>query len=195
MRAWVWAGAARAAMPALACAAETSMPAGPNYAQHLVEAEIASHPQVLVMAIHAVPDGGKDNVIIASNIGRIGKLADADDLKVSRTGKPLLAVNKTGDRYEVQLPLYDASHRPLGSVGIVFGYSKGADVKAMQATAAAIRDHLSRRISHRKNMTEPYRFDSATAVGSYGQRLVDELFDAHPELAILCVHINTGRCR
>ena len=73
MRAWVLAGAAAAALPAMAFAAETAPPAGPTYAQHLVEAELAAHPQVLVMAIHAVPEGGKDNVIIASNIGRIGK--------------------------------------------------------------------------------------------------------------------------
>lgn len=188
MRAWVLAGVAFAALPTTVFAADSVPPAGPSYAQHLVEAEIAAHPEVKVMAIHAVPAGGKDNVIVASNIGRIGKPADADDLKVIRTGKPLLAVNKAGDHYEVQLPLFDASHRPLGSVGIVFAYQAGADVKAMQATAMAIRDHLSRRISHQKNMTEPYRFDAATPVGSYGQRLVDELFDAHPELAILCVH-------
>lgn len=188
MRAWVLIGAAAAAFPATAGAEVSAPAAGPSYAQHLVEAEVAAHPEVKVLAIHAVPAGGKQNVIIASNIGRIGKPADADDLKVIRTGKPLLAVNKAGDRYEVQLVLFDASRRPLGSVGVVFGYAKGADVKAMQATATAIRDHLSRRLSHQKNLTEPYRFDAATPVGNYSQRLVDELFDAHPELAILCAH-------
>jgi len=161
---------------------------GPIYAQHLVDVSLAAHPSVKVMAIHAVPDGGKDNVIVASNIGRIGKLADADDLKVAATGKPLLAVNKAGDRYEVQLPLYDASHRPLGTIGIVFAYAKGADTAAMQAEAVAIRDAMSRRISHQKNLTESYRFDTVTPVGNYSQALVDELFDAHPELVILCAH-------
>jgi hypothetical protein len=168
--------------------ADTVAPAAPIYAQHLIEAELAAHPEVVVLAIHAVPAGGKENVIVASNIGRIGKLADADDLKVIRTGKPLLAVNKASDRYEVQLVLFDASHRPLGSVGIVFPYQRGADVKKMQATATAIRDHLSRRVSHQKNLTEPYRFDAMTPVGNYSARLVDELFDAHPDLAILCAH-------
>ena len=194
MRAWVLIGAAMIAFPALAWAGESAPAQGPSYAQHLVDAEVAAHPEVKVLAIHAVPAGGKQNVIIASNIGRIGKPADADDLKVIRTGKPLLAVNKAGDRYEVQLVLFDASRRPLGSLGVVFAYRKGDDVKAMQATAIAIRDHLSRRLSHQKNLTEPYRFDAATPVGNYSQRLVDELFDAHPELAILCAHtIPTGQ--
>ena len=194
MRAWVLIGAAMIAFPALAWAGESAPAQGPSYAQHLVDAEVAAHPEVKVLAIHAVPAGGKQNVIIASNIGRIGKPADADDLKVIRTGKPLLAVNKAGDRYEVQLVLFDASRRPLGSLGVVFAYRKGDDVKAMQASAMAIRDHLSRRLSHQKNLTEPYRFDAVTPVGNYSQRLVDELFDAHPDLAILCAHtIPTGQ--
>ena len=191
MRSWAWTSAAiTIAMQGSAACAEGSAPPPPAqiYAQHLIEAELAAHPQVKVMAIHAVPEGGKDNVIVASNIGRIGKLADADDMKVIRTGKPLLAVNKAGDRYEVQEVLYDASRRPLGSIGIVFAYQHGADKAKMQATATAIRDHLSRRLSHRKNLTEPYRFDHETAVDTYGARLIDGLFDAHPDLAILCLH-------
>lgn len=163
-------------------------PSGPIYAQHLVDVSLAAHPNVKVMAIHAVPANGKDNVIIASNIGRIGKLADADDLKVAATGIPLLAINKAGDRYEVQLPLFDASHRQLGTIGVVFAYASGADTVAMQAEAAAIRDSMSRRVSHQKNLTEPYRFDTTTPINNYSQRLVDELFDAHPELVILCAH-------
>ncbi len=181
-------GAALAALAVPALAEETASGKSPNYAQHLVDVTVAAHPNVAVLAIHAVPDGGKQNVIIASNIGRIGKPADADDLKVIATGKPLLAVNKAGDHYEVQLPLFDASHRLLGSIGVVFNYHKGADKIAMQAEATAIRDGLSRRFSHQKNMTEPYRFDAVTPVGNYSQKLVDELFDANPDLVILCAH-------
>ena len=171
-----------------ATAQDTALPNGPIYAQHLIDVSLAAHPNVKVMAIHAVPAGGKDDVIIASNIGRIGKLADADDLKVAATGVPLLAINKAGDRYEVQLPLFDASHRQLGTIGVVFAYAKGADTAAMQAEAIAIRDSMSRRVSHQKNLTEPYRFDTATPINNYSQKLVDDLFDAHPELVILCAH-------
>jgi hypothetical protein len=184
----VLASATLAAALSPAWAQETAPTNGPIYAQHLVDVSLAAHPNVKVMAIHAVPAGGKDNVIIASNIGRIGKLADADDLKVAATGTPLLAVNKAGDRYEVQLPLFDASHRQLGTIGVVFAYAKGADTAAMQVEAVAIRDSMSRRVSHQKNLTEPYRFDAVTPINNYSQKLVDELFDAHPELVILCAH-------
>jgi hypothetical protein len=170
------------------CADAVAAPAGPNYAQHLVDITVAAHPNVAVLAIHALPVGGKDAGIIASNIGRIGKPADDQDLGVMKTLKTNRAVNKAGDHYEVELPLYDASHRLLGALGTVFHYHAGADKAAMEAEATAIRDGISRRFSHVKNMTEPYRFDMLTPVGNYSQKLVDELFDAHPDLVILCAH-------
>lgn len=188
MRSLLLAGAALAALPHTGHAEEAAPPPGPSYAQHLVDVSIAAHPAVAVLAIHALPVGGKDAGIVASNIGRIGKPADAQDLGVMKSLKPNLAVNKAGDHYEVELPLYDASHRLLGALGTVFSYHKGADKLAMQAEAVAIRDHLSRRLSHVKNLTEPYRFDTVTPVGNYSQTLVDDLFDAHPDLVILCAH-------
>ncbi len=172
------------ALPALAAA-----PAGPNYAQHLVDQMVAAHPDVVVLAVHATPPGSTQNVIIASNIGRIGKAADPDDLRVIQTGKPNLAVNKAGDRYEVELPLYDASHRLLGALGTVFAYKPGVNTTAMKAEATAIRDYMGRRISHAKNLNEPYRFNTTTTPGNYSQIVLDEMFDAHPELAILAVHV------
>jgi len=60
---------------------------GPNaYAQKLTERTVAAHPDLLVMMIHATPPGGKYNVIIGSNIGRFGKQADEDDLRVIEKG-------------------------------------------------------------------------------------------------------------
>lgn len=188
MRSLLLAGAALAALPLVVHAEEAAPPQGPTYAQHLVDETIAAHPGVAVLAIHALPAGGKDAGIVASNIGRIGKSADKQDLGVMTTLKPNYAVNKAGDHYEVELPLYDASHRLLGALGTVFTYHKGADKLAMQAEAVAIRDRLSRRLSHVKNLTEPYRFDAVTPVGNYSQVLVDSLFEAHPELLILCAH-------
>ncbi len=188
MRSLLLAGAALAVLPLVAHAGESAPAPGPGYAQHLVDVTIAAHPAVVVLAIHALPADGKDAGIVASNIGRIGKPADEQDLGVMKTLKPNLAVNKAGDRYEVELPLYDASQRLLGALGTVFAYHQGADKLAMQAEATAIRDHLARRLSHAKNLTEPFRFDAITPVGNFSQALVDKLFDAHPDLLILCAH-------
>ena len=74
------------------------------YAQQLIDDAIARHPEALVLMMHVTPPGKSENVVIASNIGRIGKKGDEDDLEVIRSGKPKLEVNKTGDRFEVELP-------------------------------------------------------------------------------------------
>ncbi len=87
------------------------------YAQKLVDETLAKHKNVVIMALHVTPPGKTDNVIIASNIGRLGKKADEDDLRVIETGKPNLEVNKKGDHYEVELVLQDQSGRPSARRG------------------------------------------------------------------------------
>src|SRR3984885_3316650 len=72
------------------------------FAQKLVDQALASHPQVLLLAIHA---GAPKYEIIASNFGRIGKLGDEDDLRVILKGTKNLELNKTGTHFEDELPL------------------------------------------------------------------------------------------
>jgi hypothetical protein len=160
-----------------------------SYAQHLVDETLARHPKVVILALHATPPNNPDDVIIASNIGRIGKKADEDDLNVIKTGAPKLEFNETGDRYEVELPLHDLSGTTLGAVGVVFDYKKGDDTAPHQAEAIAIRDALAKRISNPANLVEPYPFDPQRPAGAYAQRLVDQTLAAHPGLIILAFHI------
>ena len=171
-------------------AAEAMRPAATNaiYAQHLVDRAIAAHPEVVVLAMHVTPPDAKTNVIIASNLDRIGKAADADDLRVVTTGQPNRAVNAKGDRYEVELPMLDASRRPIGALGVVFAYHAGADKAAMEKTAIALRDETARRISHVKNLMEKFPYDDHTPSNTRAQAIVDELFAANPDVAILAFH-------
>ena len=104
-------------------------------AQSLVDKELASHPDVILMAIHA---GKPKYDIVASNFGRIGKLGDEDDLRCIRTGKENLEVDKTGKHYEVELPLKDQAGATVGALGVVFNYKPGADKEAMKKTAEEI---------------------------------------------------------
>jgi hypothetical protein len=172
-----------------------SMPLGADdrpartYAQRLVDDAVARHPEVLVVMMHVTPPKTADNVVIASNIGRIGKKADEDDLRVIQTGKPNLEVNKAGDRFEVELPLQDLSHRTVGALGVVFRYKAGDDKLALQRKAEAIRDEMRSRISHTANLMDPERFDTETPSGTYAQALVDRTLAAHPEVLILGMHV------
>ena len=114
------------------------------YAQKLVDETLAKHKDVVIMAMHVTPPGKTENVIVASNIGRIGKKADEDDLRVIETGKPNLEVNKKGDHFEVELVLQDQSGKTIGAVGIVFNYEKGKEAE-FQKNAEQIRDEMKQK--------------------------------------------------
>jgi hypothetical protein len=182
MRIWLIMMSLSIAGPALGKVSETI------YAQELVNRTVAKHPDIAVITMHVTSPRGGDNVIIASNIGRIGKQADADDLKVIQTGIPHLALNKTGDRFEVELVLKDANSRNIGALGIVFPYKAGDDKAALQGRAEGIRDELARHISHRANLLEPARYDTTIPTQSYGQSLVDQALLRHPNVVILALH-------
>jgi hypothetical protein len=126
------------------------------YAQALVNRIIAKYPDLLVVAMHVTPPGDSENVIIASNIGRIGKLADAEDLHVIATGETLAKVNKYGDRFEVELVLRDASGNPIGAIAIVFPYKTGDDQSLLKRRAETIRDELAAQIPGRAKLMEPF---------------------------------------
>lgn len=127
---------------------------GKTHAQKLVDETVAKHPDVLVLAMHVTPPNSSKNVIIASNIGRIGKEADEDDLRVISTGKPNLEVNKTGDRFEVELVLQDASGKTIGALGVVFPYKAGDKKSELQKRAERIRDDLRKQIPTLANLFE-----------------------------------------
>ncbi len=114
------------------------------YAQKLLDETLAKHKDVVIMAMHVTPPGKTDNVIIASNIGRIGKKADEDDMRVIETGKPNLEVNKKGDHFEVELVMQDQSGKTIGAVGIVFNYEKGKEAE-FQKNAEQIRDEMKQK--------------------------------------------------
>jgi hypothetical protein len=114
------------------------------YAQKLLDETLAKHKDVVIMAMHVTPLGKTENVIIASNIGRIGKKADEDDMRVIETGKSNLEVNKKGDHFEVELVMQDQSGKTIGAVGIVFMNEKGKETE-FQKRAQQIRDEMKQK--------------------------------------------------
>lgn len=127
---------------------------GKIYAQKLLDETLAKHPEVVIMAMHVTPPGKSENVIIASNIGRIGKKADEDDLRVIETGKPNLERNKKGDHFEVELPLQDEAGKTIGAVGIVFIY-KPDNEASFRKRAEEIRDEMRKQVSSVGQLFEP----------------------------------------
>lgn len=125
------------------------------YAQKLVNQIISEYPDLLVVAMHVTPPNESENVVIASNVGRIGKRADEEDLRVIRTGETLAKVNRNGDRFEVELVLHDASGKPIGALAIVFLYKAGDSAEQFKDKATRIRDELADRIPQLAKLMEP----------------------------------------
>ena len=159
------------------------------YAQELVDRAVAGHAEIAGVEVHATPPKSADNIVVAAYNGHLGEKADAEDLEVIKSGKPATGLNKAGDRYEVNLPLFDASHRTVGSIGIAFKYAAGADKAALEKEATDIRDRLSRRISHVANLMEKVPYDpAAVPANTLAQKLVDEALDANPDIVIIAMH-------
>jgi hypothetical protein len=124
------------------------------FAQKLVDEALAKHPEVILIAIHAPPPGHK-NLIVASNFGRIGKIADEDDLHCIRTGKSNLELNSTGKHFEDELILLDASGKTIGALGVVFNYKLGDDKTALAKVADQVRDEMKAQLPSKSALFGP----------------------------------------
>ena len=133
----------------------SAQPDRKTYAQQLVDEILAKHPEVVILAMHVKSPSDPEYPIIASNIGRIGKKADEDDMRVINTGKPNLEVNEAGNHFEVELTLQDASRKTIGALGVVFNYKPGDDKAAFQKKAEQVRDELRARIPVEKKLFDP----------------------------------------
>jgi hypothetical protein len=121
-------------------------------AQALLDATLKDHPEVIVMMMHVQPPHRRLNVVVASNIGRIGEIGDEDDLRCIRTGKSNLEVNTAGNHFEDELALKDRSGRIIGAIGIVFNYKAGDDKSALVATANRIQGELAKQIRDKNSL-------------------------------------------
>ncbi|MFL6605716.1 MAG: hypothetical protein ACJ8R9_30920 [Steroidobacteraceae bacterium] len=128
------------------------------YAQKLVDEQMAKHPELLVLGIHALKPGAKNSTMIASNLNRIGKADDDDDLVVAHEHKTILAPNlKEPTKFEVAMPLKDAAGRVIGSLSTVFKYNAGDDEVKLHAAAVAIRDDVAKETPNVDALFKPTR--------------------------------------
>jgi len=162
------------------------------YGQELIDRVVAKNPDLLVAVMHVTPPKSADNVIIASNIGRIGKPGDEDDLRVINTGNPNLEVAHGGNRYEVELVLRDVAGETIGALGLVWPYKAGQDKAPFEKKAEQIRDGLARRILNVANLMDPYPFERLATTKTYAQKLVEQTVAAHPDVTVLAMR---GRAR
>jgi Flp pilus assembly protein CpaB len=137
-------------------AAQTTTATKPDiFAQKLVDEALTKHPEVIIIAMHVTPPGKTENVIIASNIGRYGKKADEDDMRVIDTGKNNLELNKAGNHFEVEFAMKDQSDATIGAAGVVFSYKPGDDKAQMEKVANQIRDEWKVQTPNKESLFAP----------------------------------------
>ena len=166
-----------------------------SYAQHLADEVVAKNPTLLVIAMHVSPPGMASYPIVASNIGRIGKPADDDDMRVINTGKNNLEVAHGGTRFEVELPMRDVAGETVGAIGLVFPYKSGDSKAALEKKAIAIRDRLAARTLNAVSLVDPYPLDPLATTKTHAQKLVDETLARHPELIVAGMHVTPPKSR
>jgi hypothetical protein len=127
------------------------------FAQQLVNELMAAHPELVVIGLHATVPGAKDETMIATNLDRVGKVDDDDDIAVAKEHKTILAPNqKDPNKFEVQVPLKDRSGKFLGaSAGFVFKYHAGDDEVELHQKALAIRDALAAKTPDLATLLQP----------------------------------------
>jgi YVTN family beta-propeller protein len=123
-------------------------------AQALVDDVIGSYPQLMVLGMHAVVPGQDTSTIIASNIGRIGKKDDEDDLIAFKKDTPVFESVKEKNRYEVLIPMRQQDGKAIGVLGVVFKWN-GEDEKTFLKTATRIRDDMQHKISSLDFLLQP----------------------------------------
>lgn len=152
----------------LAAAVSAQTPANPAwgkaadnhiYAQLLVNQTMASHPELVVVGLHPVAPGAKTGKMIATNLDRIGKNDDDDDIGCATERKTVLAPNlEDPSKFEVLIPMKDASGEVIGAMGLVFRNHPGDDERAFYLEAVAIRDALAKRIPNLASLSNPADF-------------------------------------
>ena len=166
-----------------------------GYGQELVDQVMAKERGLLVVVMHVSPPGAANYPIIASNIGRIGKVADDDDMRVVTTGKTNLEVAHGGTRFEVEMPMHDLAGNTIGALGIVFPYREGVSKAALEKRAVSIRDWLARHVLDAASLVEPYPVDPLATTRTHGQKLVEATLARHPELDLLAVRARPPKGR
>ena len=126
-------------------------------AQQLVNELMAKYPELVVVGLHATVPGAKVETMIATNLDRVGKVDDDDDIAVATEHKTILAPNmKDPAKFEVQVPLKDTAGNFIGaSCGLVFKYKAGEDEVQMHIKALAMRDWLARKTPNLAALLQP----------------------------------------
>jgi DNA-binding beta-propeller fold protein YncE len=136
-----------AAVGATLSAQTVYVPVNAPYAQELVVATKAAHPELQKVGLHAIPPGQQDYAIVGNNFpSKIGKKSSAADLTVIHSGQATVKKDERGKFFDLCLPLSDASGHSIGITVMEIPYSFARDSGEALAKATLVRDELQTKI-------------------------------------------------
>ena len=162
-----------------------------SYAQELVDQVLARNPQLLVVTLRTATPELPNYPIVASNIGRLGKIADAGDMPIIADGKMVVETTPDGERLKVGLPLHEINGNNIGALRLQFALRAGADKAALEKAAIQIRNAMARRILSAESLVEPHPLDPGATTKMHAQKIVEQVYAKHGDLNLIGMHVKT----
>ena len=131
--------------------APTSAQTGKSFAQKLVEATQAKHPESDEIGISANTSRGCIG-IASTDKSDIGGKCEKADTEPMRTGKPF--VEKEKDGFDVSLPLHDSTGKSIGAVGFGFKSAPGQTAASVTEQARKIAAEMEAQIPSKAKLLE-----------------------------------------
>jgi hypothetical protein len=131
--------------------AQTKTQTGKTFAQKLVEATQAKHPESDEIGISANTSRGCIG-IASTDKSDIGGKCEKEDSEPMRTGKPV--VEKEKDGFDVSLPLYDSTGMIIGAVGVGFKSVPGQTEASVTEQARKIAAEMESQIPSKAKLLE-----------------------------------------
>jgi hypothetical protein len=124
---------------------------GKSFAQKLVEATKAKHPESDEIGISTNTSRGCVG-IASTDKTDIGGKCEKEDSEPMRTGKPV--VEKEKDGFDVSLPLHDSTGKMIGAVGIGFKSAPGQTEASVTEKSQKIAAEMEAQISSKAKLFE-----------------------------------------
>jgi hypothetical protein len=131
--------------------AQTKTHTEKSFAQKLVEATLAKHPESDEISISANTSRGCIG-IASTDKSDIGGKCEKEDSEPMRTGKPIVENEKDG--FDVSLPLHDSAGTMIGAVGIGFKSAPGQSAASVTGQAQKIAAEMEAQIPSKAKLFE-----------------------------------------
>jgi hypothetical protein len=131
--------------------AQTKTHTGKTFAQELVEATQAKHPESDEIGISANTSRGCIG-IASTDKSDIGGKCEKEDSEPMRTGKPV--VEKEKDGFDVSLPLHDSTGEIIGALGVGFKSAPGQTEASVTEQARKIAVEMEAQIPSKAKLLE-----------------------------------------